>query len=95
MAYSNASLAANSFTNLFSGNIHEILAEDSQVNVYAAGSAVGLNATVMIGGEAVIQDQPISRANRFPIIPDDFLAQGYPPIAVVRRALLGDRSPTL
>ena len=26
---------------------------------------------------------------------DDFLSQGYPPIAVVRRALLGDSSPTL
>ena len=26
---------------------------------------------------------------------DEFLAQGYPPIAVVRRALLGDSSPTL
>jgi len=26
---------------------------------------------------------------------DDFMSQGYPPIAVVRRALLGDRSPTL
>jgi uncharacterized protein (DUF885 family) len=26
---------------------------------------------------------------------DDFMSQGYPPIAIVRRALLGDRSPTL
>jgi uncharacterized protein (DUF885 family) len=26
---------------------------------------------------------------------DDFLSQGYPPIAIVRRALLGDDSPTL
>ena len=26
---------------------------------------------------------------------DDFMSQGYPPIAVVRRALLGDDSPTL
>jgi uncharacterized protein (DUF885 family) len=26
---------------------------------------------------------------------DEFLAQGYPPIAIVRRALLGDDSPTL
>jgi uncharacterized protein (DUF885 family) len=26
---------------------------------------------------------------------DDFMSQGYPPIAVVRRALLGDNSPTL
>jgi len=26
---------------------------------------------------------------------DDFMSQGYPPIAIVRRALLGDASPTL
>ena len=26
---------------------------------------------------------------------DDFMSQGYPPIAIVRRALLGDDSPTL
>ncbi len=26
---------------------------------------------------------------------DDFLSQGYPPIAIVRRAMLGDSSPTL
>ena len=26
---------------------------------------------------------------------DDFMSQGYPPIAIVRRALLGDNSPTL
>jgi hypothetical protein len=26
---------------------------------------------------------------------DDFMSQGYPPIAIVRRALLGDSSPTL
>ena len=26
---------------------------------------------------------------------DDFMSQGYPPISIVRRALLGDDSPTL
>jgi uncharacterized protein (DUF885 family) len=26
---------------------------------------------------------------------DDFMGQGYPAIAIVRRALLGDSSPTL
>jgi uncharacterized protein (DUF885 family) len=26
---------------------------------------------------------------------DAFMGQGYPPIAIVRRALLGDDSPTL
>jgi uncharacterized protein (DUF885 family) len=26
---------------------------------------------------------------------DDFLKQGFPPIKIVRRALLGDGSPTL
>jgi hypothetical protein len=30
-------------------------------------------ATVMVGGEVIMQDQEISGANRFPIIPDDWI----------------------
>lgn len=44
-------------------------------SLYCAGSAAGLNATLILGNEVVIDDQPISAANRFPVRPDDMLFQ--------------------
>jgi len=63
-------------TNLLTGDINEFLGRPSVVSLFCTGSAVGLNAQLLIGGEVVIDDQPISDANRFPITPDDFLSRG-------------------
>jgi len=66
------SVAANTTTtNQLSGQLYEFLDRPAKVMLAATSSAVGINATLLIGGVAVINDQPISQANRFPILPDD------------------------
>ena len=74
MAENNLSVAANgTSTNRLSGLLHEFLDRPGVVTVMAACAAVGLNATVLIGGQAVMNDQAVSQANRFPIYPDDVM----------------------
>ena len=71
------SIAANSTSaNLLTGDINEFLGRPSAVSLFCTGAAVGLRAQLLIGGDVVIDDQPISDANRFPITPDDFLSRG-------------------
>lgn len=70
------SVAANAVvTNVLTGKLHEFVERPSAVRLYATGSAVGLNATLVVGGRTVCQDQEVSAANRFPILPDDFVAE--------------------
>lgn len=71
------SVAGNTVVeNVLSGKLHEFLQEDSIVRLAAVASAVGIRVTLLVGGEAVIQDQEISGANRFPVEPDDIVAEG-------------------
>jgi len=71
------SVAANTtIANVIAGKLAEFLEEHSRVALYATGSAVGLNYSLLIGGEAVVDDQEVSSANRFPVVPDDFVAEG-------------------
>lgn len=72
------SVAANSVVeNVLSGKLHEfITAQVARVRLFGTGSAVGLNASMLVGGESFTQDQEISGANRFPIDPDDFVVEG-------------------
>jgi hypothetical protein len=68
------SVAANSSSaNIMAGSLYEVLARPSIVEFGLVGSAVGLLATVMVGGEVIVQDQEISGANRFPVVPDDWI----------------------
>jgi hypothetical protein len=68
------SVAANSTSaNLMAGSLYEVLARPSVVEFGMVGSAAGLLATVLLGGETLVQDQEISGANRYPIIPDDWI----------------------
>lgn len=70
------SVPANSaVTNVLAGKVHEFLSEPSVVRVYITASAVGLNCSFLVGSESIVQDQEISNANRFPLVPDDFLAE--------------------
>lgn len=72
-----ASLGANTTEpNALSGKSKEFVTEPSVVSIAACGSATGLNVTVIIGDEVVIDDQPIGAQNHFPVVPDDVLAQG-------------------
>lgn len=70
------SVAANATVqNVLTGKVHEFLSQPSVVRVYAAASAVGLNTSFLVGNESIVQDQEISAANRFPLVPDDFVAE--------------------
>lgn len=75
------SIAANaSTTNLLAGQSYEFLPGAAGLVVAAVGAATGLQATLLVAnGITVVDDQPISSANRFPIIPDDILFQDNVP----------------
>jgi len=74
---SETSIAADSTSaNLLAGDINEFLGRNSVVSLFCTGAAIGLRAQLLIGANVVIDDQPISDANRFPITPDDFLSRG-------------------
>lgn len=71
------SVGANATSlNVLAGKIAEFLAERSVVRLYAAGAAVGVFATLMIGDSVLVDDQEISGINRFPIKPDDLVDEG-------------------
>lgn len=68
------SVAANAVSaNQVAGQLFEFLSRPTPLLLAAAASAAGLNVTLLVGGQAVINDQPISSANRFPILPDDIV----------------------
>ena len=70
------SIAANTTVpNVISGKSAEFVKEPSVVTFSATGSAIGLFVTAIVGEEVVIEDQAIPLTNRFPIMPDDTLAQ--------------------
>lgn len=76
MSENNVSVAANSVsTNRLAGLLHEFLDRAALVTLAAACAAVGLNTTLLIGGQALVNDQAVSQANRFPLIPDDIVTQ--------------------
>ncbi len=73
----NASIAANSQNdNILAGKLHEFLVEPSRIIVAGTASAAGLRCSILVGGEALVQDQEISAANRFPQLPQDLIAEG-------------------
>ncbi len=71
------SIAANAQNdNVLSGKLHEFLGEHSRIVLAATASAAGSRLSLLIGGEAVVQDQEIGAGNRFPQLPQDFVAEG-------------------
>lgn len=70
------SVGANAVTaNIFAGNLYEFPPGRSAVRIYSVAAAAGILITFSLGSFTVVQDQEISGANRFPIIPDDFVAE--------------------
>lgn len=69
------SVAANATTaNLLAGLSYEFLPSPAHIIVGAAAAAAGLNLTLLVGnGITVVDDQAISQANRFPVLPDDIM----------------------
>ena len=75
MQEGNLSVAANATsTNRVAGLTHEFLDRASSIVLAAAAAAVGLNTSLLVAGVAIVDDQSVSQANRFPIIPDDIVA---------------------
>lgn len=71
------SLAAGaSNNNVLAGSAFEFTARPSVVRFYGTGDAAGLiRVTLQSGTDVLMEESPISRANRFPIKPDDLMAE--------------------
>lgn len=73
------SVAANSTSvNVLEGKLYRFVPRGQRVSVSATGAATGVRAT-MLNGVPIVDDQLITDANRFPIIPDDVLTQFQAP----------------
>lgn len=76
MTDANRSVAANSTTdNILAGKTLEFVMEAAILNFYIVAAAVGIFATIVVGGEIVVDDQEVSSANRFPSTDSDLLAR--------------------
>lgn len=74
MQRGNVSVPANSVSaNQLAGELYEFVSRPTRITLLAAAAAVGLRATFLIGGVAVVNDQDVSQANRFPVTPDDVM----------------------
>lgn len=74
MQEGNLSVAANSTsTNRVAGLTHEFLDGPASIVLAAAAAAVGLTTSLLIAGTSMVDDQSVSQANRFPIVPDDIV----------------------
>lgn len=70
------SIAANSTTaNLFAGNLFETLPAKSILLLRLSAAATGLVCNFFVGGTAIAESAGVPASNRFPISPDDVLAQ--------------------
>lgn len=66
--------AANN--NVLSGSAFEFVKTHSLVRFYIVGDATGeLRATVQSGSDVLMEESPISRAARVPIVPDDLTVE--------------------
>lgn len=71
------SVAANATVqNALAGKLAEFLTENSVVSMFATAGAVGMNMSLIIGNEVLVDDQEVNALNRLPIVPDDFVGQG-------------------
>jgi hypothetical protein len=61
--------------NVLSGKLYEILKRPSALRFLAAAAATGIKATIVVGSEVIVDDALVSLANRYPVIPDDTLAE--------------------
>jgi hypothetical protein len=73
---SSFSLGANAVsTNQVQGTLEEFITRASYIRLAACSSATGINGTLIVGRTALCNDQFVSLANRFPIIPDDVVIE--------------------
>jgi len=89
----NQSIAANATSaNLLAGLSYEFLGQPAHIVLGAVAAAVGMNLTFLVSnGLTVVDDTPISDANRFPTLPDDVMYEDDVPAG---RMLLRVRNTT-
>lgn len=78
MTDSAAVAAGATVANACTGKLYEFIGQASMVSVGLCGSALGLTATIIVGTRTLLDNEPISGANRFPVIPDDFIVEAEP-----------------
>ena len=72
------SLVANTTTdNVLAGKQAEFLQGPSSVVFLISAAAKGVLATILIGNEILVEQQEISRTNRYPFAPDDVVLQAF------------------
>ena len=65
--------ATTTVENIFQGKLGEFVQQDSRVRIGIVAAAAGIQASVIIGNQVIVDQQTVSRANRFPQDPEDFL----------------------
>lgn len=79
MTATNAALGAGATESPLAGKLYEFVPPPGAgISVAINGSAVGLTGTVTIGGRTILDNEPCGLANRFPIVPDDYIVAGEP-----------------
>jgi len=69
-----ASPASNN--NVLAGSAFEFVKVPSLVRFYAVGDAAGeLRVTIQSGSDVLLEESPVSRAARVPIVPDDLTVE--------------------
>jgi hypothetical protein len=76
MTYIGSVAANTTVANALSGKSHEFINEPTIVTLGVCGSAVGLNVSLIIGEEVVVDDQEVPVGTTLPAFPDQVLAQG-------------------
>lgn len=85
------SVAANATSpNLLAGKLGEFLEGPSIVTISGSAAVVGMNISASIGRRVIVDDEEISSAARFPILPDDLIAQA--PGAGMERIIVRTRN---
>lgn len=68
--------AGASNNNVLSGSAFEFIKRPSLVRFYVVGNAAGdQRVTIQSGSEVLMEESPISRAARFPLVPDDLACE--------------------
>lgn len=70
------SVAAGARVNVLAGQMIEKVKRPSKIRIYLVGDAGGnFRCTVQSGSETLMDESPISRAARVPVVPDDLTVE--------------------
>lgn len=63
--------------NVLTGQRYERAPYAAYGGLYICGSAVGLTAELNVGGRSITPPTSVNTQNRFPVVPDDSLTEGW------------------